>query len=78
MSCQSNEGKKSHLEGKGCATKSDEFSGKLQTAFDPLPVISSDRDHSEGQGMGVNGHLEPFQKFITFGTLTRPIDWYDY
>ena len=38
-----------------------------------MNMISSDRDHSEGQGMGVNGHLEPFRKFISFGTLTRPL-----
>ena len=41
-------------------------------------MISRDRDHSEGQGVGVNCRLEPFQKFIHFGTLTRPLDWYDY
>ena len=31
-------------------------------------------DHSEGLGMGVNWRLEPFRKFILFGTLTRPLD----
>ena len=40
---------------------------KFHTAFDPAPSFS------EGWGMGINGHSEPFQKFIRFGTLTRPL-----
>ena len=43
-----------------------------------MHMIFRDKDHTEGQGVGVNGRLEPFQKFIRFGTLTRPLDWYDY
>ena len=39
-------------------------------------LISRDRDHSEGRGVGVNGLLEPFRKCIRFGTLTRPLDCY--
>ena len=27
-------------------------------------MISRDRDHSEGRGVGVNRRLEPFRKFI--------------
>ena len=42
-----------------------------------VDMIFRDRDRSEGRGLGVNGYLEPFRKFISFGTLTRPIDWYD-
>ena len=30
------------------------------------------------RGGGVEGRLEFFRKFIRFGTLTRPLDWYDY
>ena len=37
-------------------------------------MISRDRDHSEGRGLGVNGRLEPFKKFIRFGTLTTPLE----
>ena len=40
--------------------------------------ISRDGDHSEGWGLGVNCRLEPILEFIRFGTLTRPLDWYDY
>ena len=29
-------------------------------------------------GEGVNGCLEPFRKFICFGTLNRPLDCYDF
>ena len=29
-------------------------------------------------GEGVNGRLEPFRKFICFGTLNRPLDCYDF
>ena len=43
-----------------------------------MHMISRDRDPSEGRGVGVNSHLERFQKFIHFGTLERPLDWYDY
>ena len=43
-----------------------------------MHMIPKDRDHSEGQGVGIKGHLVPFRKFISFGTLTHPIDWYDY
>ena len=43
-----------------------------------MHMIPKDRDHSEGQGVGIKGHLVPFRKFISFGTLTRPLDWYDY
>ena len=43
-----------------------------------MHMISGDRDHSEGWGLGVNCHLEPFQKFIRFGSVTRPLDCYDY
>ena len=39
-----------------------------------MHMISIDRDHSEGRAVGVNGCLEPFQKFISFGTLTRSVD----
>ena len=39
-----------------------------------MHLISTNRDHSEGRAVGVNGCLEPFQKFIRFGTLTRPLD----
>ena len=71
------------------ATKSEEFLGEIQTAFDPPFILccnfpdfqnSRDRDHSERRGVGVNGRLEPFQKFVGhgFGTLTRPLDCYDY
>ena len=40
-----------------------------------MHMISRD---SEGRGLGVNCRLEHFQKFIRFGTLTPPLDWYDY
>ena len=43
-----------------------------------MHMISRDRDHSEERGVGVNGRLEPFRKFIRFGTLTRPLEWYNY
>ena len=43
-----------------------------------MHMISRDGDHSEGWGVGVNCCLEPFRKFISFGTLARPKDWYDY
>ena len=36
-----------------------------------MHMISRDRNHSEGQGVGVNCRLEPFQKFICFGTLEK-------
>ena len=29
-------------------------------------------------GEGVNGRLEPFRKFICFGTLNRPLDCYGF
>ena len=32
----------------------------------------------QGLGVGVNCHLESFRKFIRFGSVTRPLDWYDY
>ena len=92
---------------KGPDTKLNEFSGKIQTAFDPLPAFSENdfaisyngygRINARryegkivwnactwfpeigtilwGGGVRVNGHLEPFRKFTSFGTLTRPIDW---
>ena len=41
-------------------------------------MISRDGDPSEGWGVGVNCRLEPLQKFIRFGSVTRPLDWYDY
>ena len=65
------------------ATKSEEFLEEIQTAFDPPFILccnfpdfqnSRDRDHSERRGVGVNGRLEPFRKFIGFGTLTRPLE----
>ena len=40
-----------------------------------MHMIFRDRDHSEGRG--VNGHLEPFRKFIRFGSVTRPLHCYD-
>ena len=43
-----------------------------------MHLISRDRGHSEGRGVGVNGRLEAFQKFICFGSLTPPLNWYDY
>ena len=27
---------------------------------------------------GANCRLEPFRKFIQFGSVTHPLDWYDY
>ena len=33
-----------------------------------MHMISRDKDNSKGQGVGVNGRLEPFRKFIRFGT----------
>ena len=37
-----------------------------------MHMISRDRDHTEGWGVGVNfGTLEPFRKFIQFGSVTR-------
>ena len=42
-----------------------------------MHMISRDRNR-ECQGVGVNGHLGPFRKFISFSTFTRPMDWYDY
>ena len=39
-----------------------------------LHMISRGRDHSERWGVGVNGRLEPFQKFIRFGAMTRPLE----
>ena len=36
-----------------------------------MHMISRDRHHSERQGVGVNRRLEPFQKFICFGTLEK-------
>ena len=39
-----------------------------------MQMISRERDHSERRGVGVNGRLEPFQKFIRFGTMTRPLE----
>ena len=41
-----------------------------------MHMISRDRDHSEGRGVGVNGRLKPLRKLIRFGTLTSPLDWY--
>ena len=38
-----------------------------------LHMISRDGGHSEGWEVGVNVLLEPFQKFIYFDTLTRPL-----
>ena len=38
-----------------------------------MHMISIDRDHSEGWRVGVNCHLEPFQKFIRCGSVTRPL-----
>ena len=67
------------------ATKSDNFRENSKQPSTPratyyemhaLHMISRDRDHSEGRGVGVNGRLEHFRKFIHFGTLTRPLDWY--
>ena len=43
-----------------------------------MHMISRYRDHSEGRGVGVNVRLDPFRKFIRFGTQNRPLDWYDY
>ena len=40
-----------------------------------MHMISRDGDHSEGRGVGVNGRLQHFRKFLHFGTLTRPLDW---
>ena len=37
-----------------------------------MHMISRDRDHSEGWGVGVNCCLEPFRKFIRFGCVTHP------
>ena len=31
-----------------------------------MHMMSRNRDHSEGRGLGVNGGLEPFRKFIRF------------
>ena len=39
-----------------------------------MHMISRDRDHSEGWGVGVNCRLEPFWKFIRFGNVTRPLE----
>ena len=43
-----------------------------------MHMISRNREHSEGQGVGVNCRLESFRKFICFGTMTRPLAGYDY
>ena len=43
-----------------------------------MNMISRGRDHSEGLGVGINYSLEPFRKFIRFGSVTRPLDYYDY
>ena len=32
----------------------------------------------QGLGVGVNCHLESFRKFIRLGSVTRPLDRYDY
>ena len=40
--------------------------------------ISRERDHSEWRGLGVDGCLETFQKFIRLGSVIGPLDWYDY
>ena len=38
---------------------------------DSMHMISRDRDHSEGWGVGVNCSLGPFRKFIRFGSVIR-------
>ena len=68
--------------------------GKIQMSFHPpsnigkdvrgpdskkcMHKISRERDHSEWRGVGVDGCLEPFQKFIRLGSVIGPLDWYDY
>ena len=42
-----------------------------------LHMISRDRVHSEGWGVGVNCRLERFRKVIQFGSVTRPLNWND-
>ena len=45
----------------------------------PFPKVGVDTQCIlRAGGLGVNCRLEPFQKFISFGTLTRPLDLYDY
>ena len=38
-----------------------------------MHMISRERGHSKGQGVGVKGRLELSRKFICFGTVTRPL-----
>ena len=35
--------------------------------------ISRDGDYSPEWGLGVKCHMEPFRKFISFGTVSRPL-----
>ena len=37
-----------------------------------MHMISRERGHSKGQGVGVKGRLILSRKFICFGTITRP------
>ena len=54
------------------------YKGQIVWKLKFMHMISRDGDHSEGWRVGVSCRLEPFRKFIRFGTLTRPLDWYDY
>ena len=43
-----------------------------------MHMISRERGHSKGQGVGMKGRLELSRKFFCFGTVTRPLDCYDH
>ena len=43
-----------------------------------MHMISRERGHSKGQGVGVKGRLELSRKCICFGNVTRPLDCYDH
>ena len=45
----------------------------IQKGMKYMHMISSKRDHSKGQGVGVKGRLELSRKFICFGTVTHPL-----
>ena len=46
--------------------------GMKYEMHEQLLMISRDRDHSEGRGVGVNCCLVPFRKFIRFGGQRDP------
>ena len=50
----------------------------IQKGMKYMHMISSKRDHSKGQGVGVKGRLELSRKFICFGTVTHPLHCYDH